>query len=33
MQQGAPYRILDVLQETRKDDYWNVDTNRSLSDS
>ena len=24
---------LDVLQEKRKDDYWNVDVNRRLSDS
>ena len=24
---------LDVLQEKRIDDYWNVDSNRSLSDS
>ena len=24
---------LDVLQEKRKDDYWNVDANRSFSDS
>ena len=24
---------LDVMQETRVDDYWNVDSNRSLSDS
>ena len=24
---------LDVLQEQRVDDYWNVDANRSLSDS
>ena len=24
---------LDVLQESRKDDYWNVDANRILSDS
>ena len=24
---------LDVLQEQRVDDYWNVDANQSLSDS
>ena len=29
----ATYTNLDVLQENRIDDYWNVDANRSLSDS
>ena len=29
----ATYKNLDVLQEKRIDDYWNVDANRSLSDS
>ena len=29
----ATYTNLDVLQEKRIDDYWNVDANRSLSDS
>ena len=29
----ATYTNLDVLQERRIDDYWNVDANRSLSDS
>ena len=24
---------LDVMQEKRMDDYWNIDENRSLSDS
>ena len=30
---GATYTNLDVLQERRIDDYWNVDANLSLSDS
>ena len=29
----ATYTNLDVLQENLMDDYWNVDANRSLSDS
>ena len=29
----ATYTPLDVLQEKRADDNWNVDANRSLSDS
>ena len=29
----STYTDLDVMQEERIDDYWNVDTNRSLSDS
>ena len=28
----ATFRNLDVLQEKRLDDCWNVDANRSLSD-
>ena len=27
------YTDLDVMQEKRVDDYWNVDSNRSLSES
>ena len=29
----STYTDLDVMQEKRVDDYWNVDSNRSLSDS
>ena len=29
----STYTDLDVMQEKRVDDYWNVDLNRSLSDS
>ena len=29
----STYTDLDVMQEKRFDDYWNVDSNRSLSDS
>ena len=29
----ATYTNLDVLQDKRIDDYWNVDSNRHLSDS
>ena len=27
------HTTLDVLQESRKDDYWNIDANRNLSDT
>ena len=27
---GSSYTDLDVMQEKRVDDYWNVDSNRSL---
>ena len=30
---GSTHTDLDVLQEKRVDDYWNVDPNRHLSDS
>ena len=30
---GSTHTDLDVMQEKRVDDYWNVDSNRSLSDS
>ena len=30
---GTTHTHLDVLQEKRLDDYWNVDVHRSLSDS
>ena len=29
----STHTVLDVMQEYRIDDYWNVDENRSLSDS